>query len=235
MNGPPRDGYSLAVLCGGLAVIALLQWQGLDLRLTDRLFASQGMAWRLRHDPLFANVLHAGVQQASKLGYLATAALAACACFLRRWRPWRRRLLYTLLAMTLCFALVTAGKALLPVPCPWDLARYGGYLPPGGWLQWQSGVAASKGCLPSGHATGGYALFAWYFAARDARCPHAAAVLTLALLAGVALGLVQQLRGAHFLSHDIAAAVVCWSVCASLAGRLLPAAILPPRMRRRLS
>ncbi|HMM77019.1 MAG TPA: phosphatase PAP2 family protein [Gammaproteobacteria bacterium] len=228
MSGPPRDQRPLVLLCGGLVLLALLQWRDLDLRLADRLYASQGMAWRLRHDPLFANLFHARVQQASKLGYLATAALAVCACALPRWRPWRRRLLYTLLAMTLCYALVTAGKTLLPVPCPWDLTRYGGYLPPGGWLQWQSGAAAVKGCFPSGHATGGYALFAWYFAARDARCPHARIVLALALFAGLALGLVQQLRGAHFLSHDVAAAAVCWTVCASLADRLLPAAAPSP-------
>jgi len=36
--------------------------------------------------------------------------------------------------------------------------------------------------------------------------------LTFILLLGVVLGVTQQLRGAHFLSHDIWALAICWFI-----------------------
>jgi len=219
VRGP--DWRPLWVLLLGVACIALLQWSNLDLRLADLLYAKQGLAWRLRHSPLLANLLHRRMQQATHLLFVATVMATLVSHLRRRTDRWRARLLYATLAMSSCFLLVTAGKALLPVPCPWDLQRYGGFLPVGGWLQWQSIDARFAGCFPSGHATSGYALFAWYFVARDARCPWAAWVLLAALAAGTCFGLVQQVRGAHFVSHDVAAAVVCWASCAFLARALL--------------
>ncbi len=215
------DRQALAVLLGGVGLVAALQWRELELHLADLLFAGQGMAWRLRHAPLFTGLLHARAQQASKLLYLVTAVATAVVRPMRRFRHWRRRLNYALTAMTACYLIVIAGKALLPLPCPWDLIRYGGHLPSGGWLQWQAGDVAVKGCFPSGHAAGGYVLFAWYFVARDAGWLHARVLLFVVGLIGVGLGLVQQLRGAHFLSHDVATAALCWAVCAALAGRML--------------
>ena len=46
-----------------------------------------------------------------------------------------------------------------------------------------------------------------------------------ALVIGLVFGIAQQLRGAHFLSHDLWALMVCWLVALSL-HRLM----LVPRM-----
>ena len=40
--------------------------------------------------------------------------------------------------------------------------------------------------------------------------------LGIGLLAGTVFGLAQQLRGAHFLSHDVASMAVCWSVACAV-------------------
>ena len=40
--------------------------------------------------------------------------------------------------------------------------------------------------------------------------------LGIGLLAGTVFGLAQQLRGAHFLSHDVASLAVCWSVACAV-------------------
>ena len=40
----------------------------------------------------------------------------------------------------------------------------------------------------------------------------ATALSAVGLAAGAVFGLAQQLRGAHFLSHDIASLAVCWAV-----------------------
>lgn len=210
------------VLLLGVGGIAALQWSGWDLRVTDTLYALQDHAWRLRHDALVAGVLHNRAQWLTNVCYVSGLLVALISCLWRPLHAWRRRLIYISLASTLCYGLVMIGKALLPLPCPWDLQRYGGYLPAGGWLQWQTGARHVKGCFPAGHATGGYVVFAWFFAARDAVWPHAHWLWLAAISAGLFLGVVQQVRGAHFLSHDVATATLCWAVCDTLAVLTLP-------------
>ena len=38
-------------------------------------------------------------------------------------------------------------------------------------------------------------------------------LIVSALLAGLALGLAQQMRGAHFMSHTLWSAWLCWTCC----------------------
>ena len=203
------------------SVVIMLLGDGMDARIADWLYDWQGHAWRFRHDDFVALWLHHRAQRFNYLIYFATLVLTAAACLPTRLRPWRRPLLYVVLASTTCLVLVSLGKALVPIPCPWDLQRYGGHLPDGGLLQWQS-AGRFKGCFPAGHATGGFSLFAWYFFAQRMAWPAAHRVLVAALVGGFALGIVQQLRGAHFLSHDLAAAILCWVVARSLADWMLP-------------
>jgi len=40
--------------------------------------------------------------------------------------------------------------------------------------------------------------------------------LPFGLLAGTVFGLAQQLRGAHFISHDVASLAVCWGVACAV-------------------
>ncbi|QJW84804.1 hypothetical protein HK414_17725 [Ramlibacter terrae] len=71
-------------------------------------------------------------------------------------------------------------------------------------------------CFPAGHASSGFALFGGYFAWRgvDARTAHR--WLAGAGAGGLVLGLAQQWRGAHFMSHTLWTAVVCWWVAAAV-------------------
>jgi len=202
------------------AAFAVDQVCALDYALADWLYRAEGGRWSLRHDPLFSGLLHAKLQALAYFSYGAVVASAiACRLFPRLGRV-RRDLAYVAVSYTLCVAIVAVMKKALPIPCPWDLQRYGGALAAGGWLDWQAAVPV-KGCFPSGHATGGYAMFAWYFLARARGWWLAPAALAVAGTAGLTLGLVQQLRGAHFLSHDIACAALCWCVAAGLAARML--------------
>ncbi len=41
-------------------------------------------------------------------------------------------------------------------------------------------------------------------------------ILGIGLLAGTVFGVAQQLRGAHFLSHDVASLIVCWAVACTV-------------------
>ena len=111
----------------------------------------------------------------------------------------------------LIISLMKAGNQ---ISCPWDLDLYGG---PGRLLsRWQWAVSDGGGghCFPAGHPSGAFAFFAigiflWPVKPRQAR---------LWLLAVGVLGCfwsaVQIWRGAHFVSHALWTAWICftWAV-----------------------
>jgi membrane-associated PAP2 superfamily phosphatase len=111
--------------------------------------------------------------------------------------------------MVLLPTLIAFSKRFSSVPCPWDLARYGGDAVYRHNLSYPVGPAEIGHCFPAGHASGGFALLALYFAAyASARFP--AVYLLPGILVGVVFALAQQARGAHFISHDLWTLSICW-------------------------
>ena len=74
----------------------------------------------------------------------------------------------------------------------------------------------SAACFPGGHSSAGYAWVALYFFAWVVRPQLRGRLLATALLAGAIFGAGQQLRGAHFLSHDLWSLGISWLVAATL-------------------
>ena len=107
---------------------------------------------------------------------------------------------------TIDTALVATLKQLTAVHCPWDLVRYGG-----------TAMAGDGGgaCFPAGHAAAGYAWLALAFV--SGTVPGRRIGLSAGLAAGLVFGIDQQLRGAHFLSHDLWSAALCWMVAVVVA------------------
>jgi membrane-associated PAP2 superfamily phosphatase len=118
-------------------------------------------------------------------------------------------------SVTLATLAVSLLKSLTRMDCPWDLLRYGGTRPFIGMFEARHGLAAS-GCFPAGHASAGYAWVALYFAALAARPAWRWAGLAIGLAGGALFGVSQQLRGAHFLSHDLWSLATCWLVALAL-------------------
>lgn len=128
-------------------------------------------------------------------------------------REQRRLLLFLSLAMTLATAAVSFLKSGSPRHCPYDLIEFGG-------LEAHLGLfeAARPGhtlghCFPAGHASAGFCLLAFYFAGHAlGRRGLALAGLWGGFGAGMAFGMARVAQGAHFLSHNLWSAGVCWLV-----------------------
>ncbi|RYE95440.1 MAG: hypothetical protein EOO41_05650, partial [Methanobacteriota archaeon] len=73
-----------------------------------------------------------------------------------------------------------------------------------------------SGCFPAGHASAGYAWVALYFCALALRPAWRMPALWMGIAAGLLFGIAQQLRGAHFLSHDLWSLAVCWGTALAL-------------------
>ena len=201
-----------AMLATALMLSVPLQGLGIDQWLADRLYAWEGGHWAWREAWWTSRLVHDGGRL---LTVLAGAGLAAGLVLDHRRQVlsarWRSAAGYLLVTVVLCAVLIAALKRITGVDCPWDLLRYGGVreqaLP-------FTGVGA---CFPAGHAGAGYAWVGLYFALAHAapRWRHRGLAAGLAL--GTVFGVAQQLRGAHFLSHDVWALAVCASVATGVA------------------
>ncbi|WP_367162306.1 phosphatase PAP2 family protein, partial [Methylibium sp.] len=203
-----------------LALGALLCWDfsGLDLVVTGWFGDAGGFAWRDAW--LTSALLHRGGRN------LAGAVLALMTIDALRPlvagppRAERMRWLGTTLV---CLLLVPALKRASLTSCPWDLQGFGGvaaYVP-----HWRVAVAdgGPGHCFPSGHAVAAFAFLSGYFLWRRHRPVAARRWLVGVCLAGLTLGGAQVARGAHFPSHVLWSAWLCWCVCAlSAKGRWRP-------------
>lgn len=191
------------------ALLALLLWEvaGLDLA-TVRLWGdAHGFAWREAW--LTSKALHEG-------GRLLAWALFGL-MLLDLWRLWldgpsRAERLRAVLATVAALLLVPTLKRASSTSCPWDLAEFGGlarYVP-----HWQLGVfdGGPGHCFPSGHAAAGFAFFSLYLLWREHRPGLARALLVGVLLMGALFGWAQLARGAHYPSHSLWSAWLCWVV-----------------------
>ena len=116
-----------------------------------------------------------------------------------------------------CLLLVPALKRASLTSCPWDLQAFGGvaiYVP-----HWRLGVpdGGPGHCFPSGHAVAAFAFMTGHFLWRQHRPVMGRLWLAAVGLAGLAFGGAQVVRGAHFPSHVLWSAWVCWVVCTFVA------------------
>lgn len=198
------------VLLAGLAVLALWEASRLDLPLVRIYASAHGFEWRDHW--LTAKVMHDG---ARLVGWAFFFTLLASV-----WRPRllvaampNRERVWWILTTLFCVALIPLMKRASVTSCPWSLIQFGGefarYVP-----HWVLGLrdGGPGGCFPSGHASTAFALLPGWFAMRD-YAPRAAKVfLAVVVACGAVLAWVQMMRGAHYLSHSLWTAFICWTV-----------------------
>jgi membrane-associated PAP2 superfamily phosphatase len=98
--------------------------------------------------------------------------------------------------------------------CPWELHEFGGTVAYVSHWAWGVRDGGSGACFPGGHASAGFAFLGGFFAFRHTLPRAAQRWLAGALLAGLVLGLAQQVRGAHYMSHTLWTAWLCWASAA---------------------
>jgi membrane-associated PAP2 superfamily phosphatase len=209
----PADWSPLLVL--GVFFCAWTMLHG-DVWLADRLYAWEGHAWALRHAHATQQLIHLLGRDVSAMAWLAVLAAWLVALGRAGLTALRKPLLYLLVATALSTLLVAWIKSWSNMDCPWDLARYGGTRPYVGLFALRPAGLERGVCFPAGHAGAGYTWLALYFFLTVVKPRLRWLGLGIGVGAGLLFGISQQLRGAHFLSHDIAAAAVCWSCAMAL-------------------
>ena len=203
-----RSDAAVALL--GAIIIALWDLGGLDMPLMRLFGSSAGFA--LRDHWFFSGVLHRGGYWVSVA--LLVVVLASCI------GPWRSRLLTIrertcwVLGVALSLLLIPGLKQISLTSCPWSLTEFGGSAHYVSHWALTIGDGGPGKCFPSGHASGAFAFFGGWFAWRTQRPRRARTWLVAVLLLGTLFGLAQMVRGAHFLSHTLYTAWLCWTVTA---------------------
>lgn len=213
------DRLALHVSLGLVLLLAACEASGLDMALAHLAGGPAGFAWRDHW--LLTSGLHAGGRA---LSWLAVLLLCVGVWWPRGWLarlPLGRRVQLAL-GTLLCVLAVSAVKSFNATSCPWDLSAFGGLVHQAShWQGFLIGDGGSGHCFPAGHASAGFAFVGGYFVFRHRHPAWARAWLAAAAAGGLLLGLAQQLRGAHFMSHTLWTAALCWAVSWSL-DRLWP-------------
>ncbi len=187
-----------------------------DLWLADRVYAWEGGRWALKHAFLTENMIHIVGRNLSIAAWSGVLACFMAARYRKGWAHLRKPLGCLLLATLAASLSVAWVKSWSNVDCPWDLLRYGGERPYVDLFSLRPVGLARGACFPAGHASGGYAWCALYFYFAAVRPAWRWYGFATGLALGSIFGIAQQLRGAHFMSHDLWAATICWAAVASV-------------------
>ena len=208
-----RRGWLVAL--AGLAALLLWDAAGWDLAVV-RLFAdAHGFA--LRDHWLTSGLLHQGGR------WVATGLAVVLLINALRplWPGLTRRERWGAVALTaVSLVLIPLMKQGSSTSCPWDLAEFGGVAHYVSHWRFGIGDGGPGHCFPSGHASSAFAFFSLFFMLRRAYPRQARIALGAVLVMGTLYGLAQMARGAHYPSHTMWTAWICWTLAVAAAPAL---------------
>ena len=188
--------------------LALWDAAGLDRALTAAVAAPGGFGFRGHW--LLTTVLHDGARGLT--------AVLLVGLLVSVWKPFgplrqlaRADRIWLLAVTAGAMLLISAIKRFSLTSCPWDLQPYGGMASYVSHWQWGRADGGPGHCFPAGHASAAFAWVSGFFALHPHHRRAARVWLAVALAAGLLLGISQQLRGAHYMSHTLWTAWLCWT------------------------
>lgn len=200
-----------------IVVVLSVELSSIDLSIASQIYQAGGEQWLWKDNWLLSTILHTKGRE-SMLFLL----LLVLVCWLLsfKWqllKSYRSSLSYILIGIIFSVLSVSFLKQVTGVDCPWSLSMYGGseaYYPLFSTLPADMDPG---GCFPAGHASAGYAWFVLYFVMLFRKPEWRWYALMFPLLVGGVFGITQQLRGAHFISHDMWTMGICWFYAALFA------------------
>lgn len=195
-----------ALFCGLIVLVFLQQYTGVDVAVANFYFdpTSQTFPWK---NTWFANdFMHVYIKHVIEI----LGGVIISICLLDLIYPIKKisqclklRLRFVAISATLIPTIIALLKAHASSHCPWDTEQFGGHYPHLKLFESLPATLKAGHCLPAGHASTGL----WLAAFCIFWLPHAPRkaffVFLLGLSVGFVLGWVQQMRGAHFLSHTL--------------------------------
>jgi membrane-associated PAP2 superfamily phosphatase len=223
-----RQAVGLAI--GALALRAVFGDGQVDLLITHWFFDETRHVFPLADQWLLKTVLHDAARTTSVAAMLALLGLTVTSWLARPSRRVHAHRHTLLLASTVCLAAAATVETLKHFSshaCPWDLAIFGGAASYHALFTTPVAAQVILGCSPAAHPLAGYAWLGVGFALLPVARRAAWQSWMLAFALGSLFGVVQILRGAHFLSHVLWTAWFVWGANVAL---LTTCVYLPTRL-----
>ena len=204
-------------------LILIVEFTDLDRRATELFYDASIGVFPLRDDWLVQTVEHVSAKRAVILLAVLVVVAWLSSHGMASLKALRPVLFFIFVGMALSVLSVSTLKNSSTQHCPYDLPRYGGVMAePAAPFETLKNETKPGRCWPSGHASAGFCLFAWYFAAlRLERRRLAMFLLAGVIVIGSLLSVGRVAQGAHFVSHCLWSAAVCWFVTLALYEALL--------------
>ncbi|MEQ1545029.1 phosphatase PAP2 family protein [Methyloglobulus sp.] len=203
--------HLLLPLIAFVVLLLCMEFTQLDLWLASHFYNTELKLWPYREHWLTQTVLHkAGRYIVYTIGVM------LLLCWLTAFRSksalsgYRKHLTFLLLASLAGPLIITYLKSHTHIYCPWDLALFGGNKPHIRLFDAIDNRLTVGHCFPSGHSGLGFTFVSLYFFFLLVKPIYKYHGLVAGLVAGFIFGINQEIRGAHFFSHDVFALAICW-------------------------
>ncbi len=208
--------HAIAPLAIFILIILFFKVTNLDIRIANLFFNFEAKHWYLGESWWTVTFIHKWGRNLIVILLLLSLVGFVISLFPNRFRPYLFVFLYITLTILFSTGIVAALKHFSNIDCPWDLSLYNGTDPYFHLFSDKSTKLTTGRCFPGGHSSGGFSLLLFYFLFRDYNKRYAYIGLALAILIGLVFSFGQWSRGAHFVTHDLWSAMICWFVALSL-------------------
>lgn len=187
-------------------LMILFHESAIDIQFASHFFSPTG--WIYRDSFLLEKVLHKGGVKFIIL-LLVFIVLRTAFIWSKEHKSEQKRFwLFTLISSVLTILVVYGLKKITTLPCPWNITHFSGsVVSPSIWSAFSFSLPNAH-CFPAGHSSGGFGFLSLYYANLYVHKKRNFKMLLPGLLLGLVFGFAQQARGAHFLSHDVATALI---------------------------
>lgn len=202
---------AVAVFFG--AVIA--EYAGVDVWFASIFFDASQHVWTYRRTWLFSTLLHDSARTLIVALALVNLGLIIASYWTESLKPHRKHFVFLFLGAVTGPVIVAIMKSVTHIYIPWDLQLFGGNRPYVRLFDASPLNLPPGQAFPGGHSSAGFAYLSLYFALAVHQHPLRYLALAGVIFLGSLFALTQEIRGAHFLSHDLVSLCICW--CVSLA------------------
>lgn len=213
----PTQPHRLAWGVFLILLMATLLWDASGLDRASMQWFGNATGFPLRHHWLLERVLHDAMRHVATAVQLSLAVMVLWPLGrMRDLAAWER--VSVCVGTTLALLAVNWIKRHSATSCPWDLGEYGGMAQYVSHWAWRLGDGGPGHCFPGGHASAALAFVAaplpWLMSDKPEALAFGKKCLFVIAVMGLLLGLTQTVRGAHYPSHTLWTATVCWGVAA---------------------